>query len=112
MVDAGTLRPEHLTERGDALLRGAWEEARACFEAALAEGESPEALEGLGTAAEWLVDVDTLFAARERAYRLYRRDTNARRAEMPRSRPNPVSQLREPDQMVEHARRGRARSRD
>src|ERR1700758_4244090 len=38
----------------------------------------PEALEVLGTAAEWLVDAATLFRARERAYRLYRERGSAR----------------------------------
>jgi LuxR family maltose regulon positive regulatory protein len=69
-----------LTAGGEALGRGAWAEARAAFEAVLAEGESPEALEGLGTAAEWLVDAATLFDARERAYRLYRERGSARDA--------------------------------
>src|SRR5262245_1095296 len=55
-----------------ALLQAAWHEARIHFEAALATGETPEALEGLGTAAWWLSDISTVFTARERAYRLYR----------------------------------------
>jgi len=55
-----------------ALLRAAWQEARAHFETALARDETPEALEGLGAAAWWLSDVSTVFAARERAYRRYR----------------------------------------
>ena len=55
-----------------ALGRAAWQEARALFEAALAEEETPEALEGLGAAAWWLGDVAVVFAARERAYQLYR----------------------------------------
>jgi LuxR family maltose regulon positive regulatory protein len=80
MADAGTLRPDRLRAGGEALLRGAWSEARACFEAVLVDGESPEALEGLGTAAEWLVDADTLFGARERAYRLYRERGSTRDA--------------------------------
>jgi ATP/maltotriose-dependent transcriptional regulator MalT len=74
------LRSDRLTVGGEALLRGAWAEARTCFEAALAGSESPEALEGLGTAAEWLVDSATLFDARERAYRLYRERGSARDA--------------------------------
>lgn len=74
------MRSDRLTAGGEALLRGAWAEARSCFEAVLADGESPEALEGLGTAAEWLVDADTLFGARERAYRLYRERGSARDA--------------------------------
>ena len=56
----------------------AWAGARGCFEAAPVEGESPEALEGLGTAAQWLVDRETVFVARERAYRLYRERGAAR----------------------------------
>ncbi|RWM87064.1 MAG: LuxR family transcriptional regulator [Mesorhizobium sp.] len=63
-----------------ALLRAAWPEARAYFEAALARGETPEALEGLGAAAWWLSDVSTVFATRERAYRLYRENKEARGA--------------------------------
>jgi DNA-binding CsgD family transcriptional regulator len=55
-----------------ALDRGAWVEARACYETALARAASPEALEGLGMAAWWLNDSATYFPARERAYRLYR----------------------------------------
>ena len=63
-----------------ALLRAAWQEARAHFEAALARGETPEALEGLGAAAWWLSDVSTVFATRERAYRLYRENKETRGA--------------------------------
>jgi LuxR family transcriptional regulator, maltose regulon positive regulatory protein len=74
------LRADRLTAGAEALLRGAWAEARASFEAVLEDGESPEALEGLGTAAEWLVDAPTLFASRERAYRLYREGGSARDA--------------------------------
>jgi DNA-binding NarL/FixJ family response regulator len=55
-----------------ALERGAWAEARACYEQALARAESAEALEGLGMAAWWLNEPATYFPARERAYRLYR----------------------------------------
>ena len=47
------------------------EQARSCFERALARGESPEALEGLSWAAWWLDDAGAVFGARERAYRLY-----------------------------------------
>ena len=80
MPNARRSRSDSLTAGGEALRRGAWAEARACFEAVLAGGESPEALEGLGTAAEWLVDAETLFRARERAYRLYRDRGSARDA--------------------------------
>jgi LuxR family transcriptional regulator, maltose regulon positive regulatory protein len=63
-----------------ALARGAWAEARASFEAALAEEETAEALEGLSWAAWWLDDVDACFDARERAYRRYREDGDLRGA--------------------------------
>jgi LuxR family transcriptional regulator, maltose regulon positive regulatory protein len=56
----------------EALARGAWDEARARFEAALLAEESAEALEGLGIAAWWRDDAAVTFDARERAYRRYR----------------------------------------
>jgi len=56
----------------EALARGAWEEARTCFEAALSQQTTPEALEGLGMAAWWLDDAAVTFDARKRAYHLYR----------------------------------------
>jgi len=71
---------DHLRAGQQALAQGAWDQARARFEAALGTGESAEALEGLGTAAWWLSDVATVFAARERAYRLYRRRRDDRGA--------------------------------
>jgi LuxR family maltose regulon positive regulatory protein len=55
----------------DDLRDGRWEAARAAF--GEAGGEGPEALEGLSWAAWWLDDGPAVFAARERAYRLYRR---------------------------------------
>src|SRR5215207_7449664 len=55
----------------EALTRGAWDEARARFEAALEEEETPEALEGLSWSVWWLDD-EAVFDARERAFRLYR----------------------------------------
>jgi LuxR family maltose regulon positive regulatory protein len=55
----------------EALARGAWEEARRAFEAALVQEETAEALEGLGAAAWWLDDARLTFEAREHAYRLY-----------------------------------------
>ena len=55
-----------------ALKQGQWERARAGFEAALEEGESAEALEGLAEAAWWLEDASAVLAARRRAYRLFR----------------------------------------
>lgn len=80
MTEAGPAQRDFLLEGGEALGRGAWAEARVDFEAALKERETPEALEGLGMVAQWLVDRETVFAARERAYRLYRERESARDA--------------------------------
>jgi DNA-binding CsgD family transcriptional regulator len=60
-----------LAAGGEALARGAWEEARDAFLRALSREETPEALEGLGSAAWWLDDAAATFESRERAYRLY-----------------------------------------
>ncbi len=57
-----------------------WPEARAAFEAALAEAETAAAHEGLSWAAWWLDDGPAVFAARERAYTLYRDAGDARGA--------------------------------
>lgn len=56
----------------DALERGAWTDALGSFSAVAAESEEPAAYEGLAWAAWWTNDPDTLFDAREHAYRLYR----------------------------------------
>ena len=53
------------------LQEGRWEAARALFEEAAGAAEAPEAFEGLSWAAWWLDDAEAVFAARERAYRLY-----------------------------------------
>jgi DNA-binding NarL/FixJ family response regulator len=75
------IRQSDLINTGrEALNRGAWQEARASFEAALALSETPEALEGLGVAAMCLDDAATVFDARERAYRLYRERSDRRAA--------------------------------
>ena len=55
-----------------ALLLGAWREARARFEGALAVEESPAAFEGLGVAARYLWDAEAAVSAHERGYRLAR----------------------------------------
>jgi len=60
-----------------ALRASRWKAARTAFETAIAAGESPEAHEGLSWAAWWLDDGDAVFAARERAYLLYRRRGDA-----------------------------------
>jgi DNA-binding CsgD family transcriptional regulator len=64
----------------EALRRGRWEEARTAFEAALAEEERPDALEGLGLALRWLEDFPRCFEVQERAYLLYRQAGDARSA--------------------------------
>jgi LuxR family transcriptional regulator, maltose regulon positive regulatory protein len=54
------------------LREGRWQAAEVQFRRALAAEETPEALEGLSWAAWWLDDADSVFAARQGAYRLYR----------------------------------------
>ena len=54
-----------------ALSAGGWESARAAFEESLADGETAEALEGMGLAGQMLNEDQLTFDARERAYRLY-----------------------------------------
>lgn len=51
-----------------ALGGGQWKEARAAFETALAERESPEALDGLGMALFGLGEFDAAITAQERAF--------------------------------------------
>lgn len=69
-----------LTEGQSALTQGRWDDARACFDQALAIAEVPEALEGRGLAAWWLDDATTTFESRAKAYRLYRKAGDARGA--------------------------------
>ncbi len=64
--------PDPIAAGTQALQRGAWEEARTHFQASLALGETPQALEHLGLAAWWLDDAALTFDARERSFRLYR----------------------------------------
>jgi LuxR family transcriptional regulator, maltose regulon positive regulatory protein len=54
-----------------ALGRGDWAGARIAFEGALAEGETPEALEGIGWAGHMLSEDRLTIDSRERAYRQY-----------------------------------------
>ena len=65
------LQPRNCLSAGDALARGAWEEARSAFLAELSREETPEALEGIGLTAWWLDLGESVFDSRERAYRLY-----------------------------------------
>ena len=61
MTDGGGGATEQLVEAGhDALARGAWEEARESFQAALRDRETPGALEGLSWAAWWLNDPEVV----------------------------------------------------
>ena len=73
---------ERVREGDAALARGAWAEARAIFEQELEAHETVDALEGLSWAAWWVEDVPTCLEARERAYRLSRREGDTRRAAM------------------------------
>jgi LuxR family transcriptional regulator, maltose regulon positive regulatory protein len=73
---------ERLREGEAALARGAWDEARAIFERELAARETVDALEGLSWATWWVEDVPVCLEARERAYRLSRREGDMRRAAM------------------------------
>ena len=84
--DAEQRMMDTLSAGGDALAKGAWDEARLCFETALQDEETPEALEGLGMAAWWLDDAATIFNARERAYQLYRQNA-------PKQQWRPLSRL-------------------
>lgn len=56
-----------------ALVEGDWEAARACFEAAVQQEESPEGLFGLGTALWWLGETDAAVRSQERAYAGFRK---------------------------------------
>jgi DNA-binding NarL/FixJ family response regulator len=60
-----------------ALEAGRWEEARAAFAAALAEQETPQALDGMGVALWWLGETRASIAHTERAYAGFRRAGDA-----------------------------------
>lgn len=70
----GAPQPDEPLARGRAALaRGAWEDARTSFEAALAGRDAPAAaLEGLSWAGWWLADEQLTMRSRERAFRAYR----------------------------------------
>ena len=63
-----------LLEGRDALDSARWDDARAAFEAALAERESSDARDGLGQALWFLSEVEEGIAARERAFEGYVRE--------------------------------------
>jgi LuxR family transcriptional regulator, maltose regulon positive regulatory protein len=81
MTNRGGEATGQLLEVGrEALSRGAWEEARESFEAAIRERETAAALEGLSWAAWWLNDADVMFTTRELAFQRYRAEGELRGA--------------------------------
>lgn len=68
---------DHLATGTAALEAGRWEEARAAFAAALAEQETPQALDGMGVALWWLGETRASVASTERAYAGFRRAGDA-----------------------------------
>lgn len=56
----------------EALSRGDWEQALACFEAASERNPGAEAIEAMAMAAWWLDNAQLAVESREHAYRLYR----------------------------------------
>jgi DNA-binding NarL/FixJ family response regulator len=68
---------DHVAAGRAALQAGRWEEARAAFAAALGEGETPEALDGMGTALWWLGETRESIAHTERAYAGFRQAGDA-----------------------------------
>jgi LuxR family transcriptional regulator, maltose regulon positive regulatory protein len=70
-VSEEPIRAAPLAAGWAALSNGDWEGARASFQESLLEGETPEALEGMGWAGQMLNEDRLTFDARERAYRLY-----------------------------------------
>lgn len=70
--------PIKLAKEGDELLAsGAWEEAKAKYEKALRDGETPEALDGYAQATRWLGEAEASLGARESAFRAYREQGDA-----------------------------------
>lgn len=63
---------DHIAAGNQALERGAWDDARAHFQASIDAGETPLAYERLGLSAWWLDAAALTFEAREHAFRLYR----------------------------------------
>lgn len=71
---------DRLAAGRESLARGAWEEARDGFRAALDQEQTAEALEGLAWSAWWLDDGPTVLDSRHEAFRLYRRRGDVRAA--------------------------------
>jgi len=63
---------DHLAAAWEALQAGSWSQAKASFEEALRDRETPEALMGLAEAAGWLGDTRSAVEAAEGAFRLFR----------------------------------------
>src|SRR5207247_6651915 len=63
----------------EALVNANWGAARRLFSESLEQGETPEALEGLATAAFFLDEAELALDARERAYAGYRKGRPRRR---------------------------------
>lgn len=61
-----------LEQAAAAMADGDWSRARSCFEAVLAQRESPEALFGLGNVLWWLGETRAAVRAQERAYAAFR----------------------------------------
>jgi ATP/maltotriose-dependent transcriptional regulator MalT len=80
MTLASSAVDEALEAAHDALARGAWAEARGRYAAVAEACDRPEAWEGLAWASWWTDDEDGTFDARERAYRGYRAERDARGA--------------------------------
>ena len=72
---------EPLAEAAEALAAADWKRARELYQAALEDdGESPEALDGLGLSLWWLGEHDRAVELRRRAYTGFRRRGDAKRA--------------------------------
>jgi DNA-binding NarL/FixJ family response regulator len=77
---SATVAEGALARGHEALAAGNWEDARDAFQDALAVGDSPEALDGLGRTLWWLRDERGAVVHRERAYAGFRRDGELARA--------------------------------
>ena len=77
---AATSLEDALARGHEALAAGEWDSARDAFQEALAAGDSPEALDGLGRTLWWLRDERGAVVYRERAYAGFRRDGELARA--------------------------------
>jgi LuxR family maltose regulon positive regulatory protein len=73
MTDPVTTPEQLLSRANEALDNADWGAARGLFSEALERGETPEALEGLATAAFFLDEAELALDARERAYAGYRK---------------------------------------